>query len=100
MPAYEVHVLGQLHSPGRNRGSWNDTRVTNPSAKTRRMTVAWQAPDCKTTELSIRITNHYGRPIYDGKAKCDPFVVPIPAHEFVHVHLYGRGTYDVLLTLD
>jgi hypothetical protein len=101
-PAYEIRMEGSLLAPhGRRRsGSSNDTWISNPSNRTRRLTITWRAPSCRTSDVSISITNHYGKPIYAGKAPCEPIVVPIAAVQHVKVNLHGRGSYDLVLALE
>ncbi len=98
-PAYEIRITGDLVKRGRGSSS-NDTQVANPSTRTRRLTITWQLPSCNTSPVSITISNHHGNPIYAGPARCEPFVVPIPAVEHVNVHLSGRGDYDLILKLE
>ena len=99
-PGWRIDMDGVLHPTRGGHSSSNDTRIANPASRTRRLTITWRPPSCDSTNVSIALTNHYGKPIYDGDARCEPFVVPIPAGQLVNLHLYGRGSYDLELALD
>lgn len=86
------------------RHDFTATVITNPHETTRPVTIAFLRPGCESTTMSMKVTNHHGKPVFDDRATCTPIRVPIPAKQLVTVELIGGrrggGAFDVLLTLE